>query len=64
MPSAYVSHETILSQINVVDNRQANVIQAALDKLKSEQQIKAADFTKQQQQAAAPVQSKSVVSKG
>lgn len=64
MPVSYVSHETIISQLSIVDTKQTQNIQAALAKLEADKTARAAEYKQQQQQSAATLQSNSVVSKG
>jgi hypothetical protein len=64
MTIPYVTHETVISQLNIVDTRQAQNIQSALAKLQTDQAAKTAAYEQRQQQNAAPPQSNSSVSKG
>jgi hypothetical protein len=64
MTIPYVTHETVISQLDIVDTRQAQNIQAALAKLQTDQAAKTAAYEQQQRQNAAAPQSNSSVSKG
>jgi hypothetical protein len=64
MTTPYVTHETVISQLNIIDTRQIQNIQDALAKLQSAQDAKNAVYTQQQPQSAARPQTNSSVSKG